>query len=335
MKRKIFGCFLLFVALTICFGGSVAAAEHPLTTVYYISAPFGTSTYVLGSALEDISKKYHPWLRISHSETPGLVYNIKKLDKEPALKKTTFIGVTLGSDWLAQKGLKPFDKSHPGAKLLGNFNLGATWLASLNPKIKTGKDLVGKKIGLGKMTQVIWGCEADWLIRLGWGFGDKVKIQYLGESEAPKALIDGLVDAAIIGGYIDPTAWQFIPGPPTLELLASGRSITHIPWGEDAVKRTIAGNIKVVPLTIPANTIQGQNEPLEAFSDPIAWVAYPEFPNDVAYEITKLMIKNVSVFKEYHALGKLMSPKGLVWGWDREAIHVGALKAYQEAGILK
>ena len=334
MMRTLTG-LLAMAILMFALGGLVQGGERPVTTIYHISAPFGTSAYVLGSALEDVSKKHHPWLRVSHSETPGLVYNIKKLDTDPQLKKNTFIGVTRGSDWLAQRGLKPFDKNYPGAKLIANYNLGATWLATLNPKIKSGKDLVGKRIGLGRTAQVIWGCEAEWLIRLGWGIIDKAKVQYVGESEAPKALIDGLVYAAIIGGYIDPIVWQFIPGPPTLEFMASGRTVYHIPWGEEAVKKTIAGGIKVVPMTLPPNTIAGQKESLEVFADPIAWVAYPEFPEDIAYEITKLIISRVSAFKDYHALGKLMSPQGLPFGWDREAIHPGSLKAYKEAGILK
>ncbi len=48
-----------------------------------------------------------------------------------------------------------------------------------------------------------------------------------------------------------------------------------------------------------------------------------------------MIIKNVNGFKEYHALGKLMSKKSLVYGWESKDIHPGALKAYKEAGIIK
>ncbi len=333
--KKTGTCMLAILIVMSLTAGLVRGADRPITEVYCLSSNVGTSAYLVSSALEDLSKKHHSWLRIKHSDSPGLVYDIKKLDKEPELKKNTFISVTRGLDWLAQRSLKPFDKKHDGVKMIANYNLGATWLATLNSEIKSGRDLIGKKIALGRTTQVIWGCEADWLIHLGWGIKDKAKIQYVGNKDAPKTLLDGLVDAAIIGGYIDPIQWQFIPGPPTLELLASGRTVHHIPWGKEAVEKTIAGNIRIVPLTIPANTVKYQKEPLEVFADPITWVAYPEFPDEYAYEITKLIIKNVSAFKEYHAVGKLMSPKGLPFGWDREAIHPGSLRAYKEAGILK
>jgi hypothetical protein len=55
----------------------------------------------------------------------------------------------------------------------------------------------------------------------------------------------------------------------------------------------------------------------------------------VAYEVTKLIIKNVSSFKDYHNLGKLMSKKALPIGWSPDRIHPGAVKAYKEAGLLK
>jgi len=334
MKRKL-GLLLITSMLIMGLSNVSLGADHPITTIYNISAPFGTSAYLLSSALDDISKKHHPWLRINHSETPGLVYNIRKLSKEPELKKNTFFTVTRGLDWLAQRGLSPYKEKHPGSLLIANYNLGVTWLATLNPNIKSAQDLVGKKIALGRTTQVIWGCEVDWLIKLGWGLDKKIKIQYVGVKEAPKALLDGLVDAAIIGGYVDPINWKFIPGPPTLEFLNSGKKIYHIPWGSDAVKKTIAGNIKIVPLTLPAKTVKDQTADLEVFADPISWVAYPEFPADICYEITKMIIQNVSAFKEYHAIGGLMSLGALPYGWDPDTIHPGALRAYKEAGILK
>lgn len=323
---------MVIVALFFIHTATVQGAG---TIVYNISAPFGTSANLLSSALDDIAKQSNSNLRISHSETPGLVYNIKKMAKEPELKKTTFLSVTRGLDWLAQRGLKPYNKKHPGVKLIANYNMGTTWLATLNPEIKSRDDLIGKKVALGRTTQVIWGCEVDWLIKLGWGTHDKMKIQYVGTKGAPKALMDGLVDAAIIGGYVDPINWKFKPGPPTLEFLSSGKKVYHIPWGKEAVNKTIAGDIKIVPLTIPPNTLKGQDMPLDVFADPISWVAYDEFPEQHAYEITKLIINHINKFKDYHAIGGLMTLKGLPYGWDLESIHPGALRAYKEAGILK
>jgi TRAP-type uncharacterized transport system substrate-binding protein len=46
-----------------------------------------------------------------------------------------------------------------------------------------------------------------------------------------------------------------------------------------------------------------------------------------------MIIENVGMFKEYHALGKLMSRESLAYGVDPSKIHPGALRAYKEAGL--
>ena len=117
--------------------------------------------------------------------------------------------------------------------------------------------------------------------------------------------------------------------------MASGKKLYHISWGRDAVQKVIDEGVPIAQLQLPANTIDGQTNALEVFCDPIAWCAYPEFDEKLAYEVTKMIIKNVDEFKEYHALGKLMSKESLTYGWDAKDIHPGALKAYKEAGIIK
>ena len=128
MKRLSYWGLLSFglVAAAIATGSSHAqTADRQEVSLSLISAPFGTGSYVLGSALEEISKKNHPWLRIVHSESPGFVFNIKKLDKEPELKKSMIVGSSSGVSGLAAIGEKPFDQKYPPLKVIANYNLTA------------------------------------------------------------------------------------------------------------------------------------------------------------------------------------------------------------------
>lgn len=313
----------------------VFAADREPVTVSLLSAPFGSGSYVLGSTLEEISKKHHPWLRISHAESPGFVFNIKKLDREPELKKSLIVGSGAGVSSLAAAGEKPFDKKYPPLLLLGTYNLTANWLATLDPNIKSIKDLAGKKVALGRSTQINWTIQPEWLIRYGWEMADKIKVQHIGTKGAVDALLDGTVDAAVVGGYFDPLTGKLELSPQTVELMAAGRSVHHISWGADAVRKTIERQMKIMPLTIPAGAMQGLSGPLDAVADTVAWMVAPEFPEDLAYETTKLIIGNLGTFAEVHALGKLMSPQALVYGANPQDIHPGALRAYREAGIMK
>jgi len=327
--------FLSAAAIALGLGAAGAWARDPVN-LSLISAPFGTGSYVLGSALEEISKKKHPWLRISHAESPGFIFNIKKLDAEPDLKKTMIVGSGAGVSGLAAAGSKPFDKKYPPLKLLANYSLGAYWLATLDPKVNSVGDLAGKTVALGRAAQINWAVQPEWIMRYGYGLGkDKVTLRYVGTKEAVAALLDGTADAAVVGGYADPLSGKMALSPQTVEFVASGRKITHLAWGNAAIDKAKAQGMKMASITIPPNTITGVAKPMEVAADTTSWMVSEEFPEDLAYETTKMIIDNLKMFGDFHATGKLMSTGGLVYGWDVKDIHPGALRAYREAGILK
>jgi len=330
MKRLTMG--IILSVLTCLLASPLAFAEK--LQLDLISAPFGTGSYVLSTALEEMSKKYSQDFQINASETPGLVFNCRKLNKEPELKTKTIMSYTEGINYLAVNGLKPFEKKYPSVMLLANYNLGSVWLASLNPQIQKAEDLIDKKIALGRAPQILWTIEPEMILEHGWGLKEKIKVDKVGTTPAARALLDGLVDAAIIGGYADPISGQLEASPQTIELLASGKKLYHVSWGKSAIQKVIDKGIPIAHLDLPAGTLEGQAKPLEVFCDPLAWVVFPEFPEEAAYKVTKLIIERVKEFKDYHALGKLMSLKSLAYGWDPKRIHPGALKAYTEAGLV-
>jgi len=330
--RKMHAMAIAALAVAVCAGPARAAKP---VSVNLLTGPFGTGSYVLGSALEQISKDTKAPVRVNATETPGLVFNARKMEGDKALRRNSMFAFTSGIDYLAVNGMKPFTKKYPHAKLIANYNLGSVWLASLNPAIKSAADLSGKTIALGRPPQILWTIEPDFIIKYGWGMQDKMKIERLGTKEAAQALLNGNVDAAIVGGYADPVNGKFAPSPQTVTLLGSGKRLYYVPWGKEAVAKTIAKGVSIHPLTIPANSVEGLAQPMGSFADAIAWVVYPGFDENLSYEVTKMIIANVQKFRDYHALGKLMSAQSLVYGWDPKDIDPGALRAYREAGILK
>ena len=322
------------VAAFLAFGLSNPTFAQ-VKTVDLISGPFATGSYVLSSALEQISKSTHAPVQVSASETPGLVYNAKKLTGDPAVSKHTIMSFSAGINFLATHGEKPFTKKLPSALLIANYNLGTVWLATFDKNIRGPKDLVGKRIALGTPPQILWTIEPRLIIKNGWHLDNKITIETLGTSQAAQALLNGTVDAAIIGGYANPVTGRFLPSPQTVQLLATGRPLYHIPWGKDAIQATIAAGFPLIPGELKAGSVKGLNKSVTTFYDAVAWAAYPNFDEQAAYEITKMVIKNVNSFSKYHALGKLMSRAVLPYGWPKDRIHPGALRAYREAGILK
>ncbi len=330
--------FKMTLILFFCLGMFMTTGQaREITNVTLVTAPFGTGSYVLGTAFEEISKKNHPWLRVASTESPGLVYNIKKMEVDSHFKKTAMISNSNAMLWFAHNGLKPLDKKMGfDQKAIAVYVSNIFWFATTDPDIKTMADLAGKRVALGKKAQIGWGIMANWYLDTGWGLKGKVKKEWIGNKPALRALKDGLVDAIVIGGYVNSDTMEFQPSPHTRELLAS-KKVYHLTVGKKAVDKVLDkyGEFPSATLTIPPGTIKGQDKAIVSMLPLVYWTVSEQFPEEHAYEITKLLIKNVGTFKNYHALGKLMSPKSLSYGLKPEELHPGALKAYKEAGLIK
>jgi len=338
--RNIFSLGKKMSAAMLLAGSAAALASsgahaHERVSIDLLTTGFGTGSYVMGTALEEVSKKNHEWLRINATETPGFIFNLRTISEKPETRENTIIGTGAGVVGLATTGHQPFKKKYDDTPLLiANYYIGAYWLATINPDIKTVDDLEGKKIALGRAAQINWAVQTAAVVEEGYGLADKVDIQYVGTEDAIAALLDGNVDAAIVGGYYDPLNENITLSPQTTEFMASGRNITFLSMGEEQIEKTVESGVNMLSLHIEKNSIQDIDYDLNVIADTVSWAASPDFPEDLAYETTKLIINNINAFAKFHALGKLMSPKGLVYGWDEGDIHPGALKAYKEAGIL-
>ena len=296
-------------------------------------APVGTSGYTFAMGMEDIAKKSHPWLRIKAAETPGYVYNIKAHDANPALWSTTIIGTSPILIYLASKVMSPFDEKILGYKYLTSRVAQALFLVSMNPDITTGEDLIGKKIALGYKTQIGWGVVPSMLIVDGLEIGDKCEIVYVGTTPALHALLDGTADACVTGMYMNPASGEFGKASGLIEMEASGRTLYPISWGEEAVANCRAKGEPILSYIVPAGTVKDQTEDMVGGGIIYLPIARDVFPEDLAYEFTKVWLEHGEKLAEYHALGKLVSAQSSAFGMTKKNLHPGSLRAFEEAGI--
>jgi TRAP transporter TAXI family solute receptor len=334
MKRFSLSMAAMLFGIFVTASPALAAGK---ITLNLMSTPFGTGSYVLGTAVETIVNRGNYSISIAHTESPGQAFNVNKLSMDAAARKNTVGTASKGINWLAARGTKPFTEKRTPLKLIGSYGYCVTWLVATESSLKSVMDLEGKRIAMGRIPQVIWGYEPDALLRNGYTeeFYKTLKIQYVGTTEAATALVNGQVDAATIGGYADPVGGKFSPAPQTVEIAASGRKLVHLDWTRAAVEQTATKDIPLVPYEVTANSVEGQSQALWSGADIHGLFAHPEFPDDLAYILAKAMIDHVGEFAQYHALGGLMSREGLVRGMSEEEIHPGALRAYKEAGIIK
>ena len=100
MKMKCLIAMVVVISLFITAAARNVQAREAVE-ISTLSGPFGSGPYVINTAAQDLSRKHHPWLRIDHAESPGYIFSLKKLTKEPKLRKSMIIGSGAVLNWMA------------------------------------------------------------------------------------------------------------------------------------------------------------------------------------------------------------------------------------------
>lgn len=317
-------------------GATAAMAANDTLTV--ISAPFGKTGYIMGSACEDIIKKSDSGLKITQEEGYGMFYNLKKLHAaDPEARKTMIIMGTLTSMWQAQNGKAPFKSPiATDMRILFSMYNSDSCFMSREENVKSIPDLVGKTVAIGKKSQDVYGTFLFDHIDAGYGLADKINVQWVGNASALSSFKDGLSDAAGADILSNPVTGEVVPGPAAIEVEASFDDVHWFGSSREALDRVISKTgIPYTIVTVPAGTFKGQKEDFLTLGTPNFWGASLEMPVDVAYRFVSTIIKHVAEFETYHAAGKLITKEALCYGLTPDQLHPGAYRAFKEAGLMK
>ena len=162
------------------------------------------------------------------------------------------------------------------------------------------------------------------------------KIYYLGPAKEVEELLNGKVDAIVMGMGAEPHLKEWLVAGPMRTLEASGRKLYYIGMDKSALDKTETrsstrptwplpclprrSRIKTNPLS-PAQTAATRPvKPPSRTSWPTNWSR--PWPN-MAPRWVKL-----------HGLWKIWSPELMVGGLTEKNTHPGAIKAYKELGFL-
>ena len=116
------------------FGSTQASAQAQ--EIGLRCAPFGSIMYTVGNAIQDLTQKRHPTLRITNAEGPGSTAMTVNMMEGGVWAKS--IGCTSVLDYVyAEQGIKPFfDEAHPtvrdDVKILFNGFYGAIGILTTN-----------------------------------------------------------------------------------------------------------------------------------------------------------------------------------------------------------
>lgn len=322
--------------------GVAGAQQKKPETVTVLRCPLGCGIVEGDTILGSFVAKEHPWLVYQTQETPGYLYNIREMARNSKRWKTTLFGTEDTIIELAFHGgsaeLKEFLPEPIKIKwklLFGEaWWTQGMWFVTLNPNLKTIADLKGKRVGLGLRTQSDWGMDARLFLEIAYGITPaNSDLRHLGPVAASEAMLDGKVDAVVMGAGTDPHGKNWLVAGPMRTLEASGRNLYYIGIDKAAVDKVNAKfGTAYQTITIPPGTLPQRSEPLLVGVDRGYTAAHPEFPEELAYEVVKTVAKLAPRMASVNALWKVSSPEVMVNGLTEENAHPGAIRAYKELG---
>ncbi|WP_105373681.1 TAXI family TRAP transporter solute-binding subunit [Neorhizobium huautlense] len=198
-------------------------------------------------------------------------------------------------------------------------------VAAKNSGIKSVADLKGKRVSIDEPGS---GTIVDARIVLGaYGLTEKdIKAEHLKPGPAGERLRDGGLDAYFfVGGY--PTG--------AISELATSSGISLVPITGPEADKLLSEYKFFSKDTVPASTYQGVAE-TPTISVAAQWVTSAKQPEDLVYNITKVMWNDASraALDAGHAKGKMITLKNAVTSLGIP-LHPGAERFYKEAGVLK
>ncbi len=321
---------------------STPAAAAPERKISVLIAPAGSGPYEAFSVVQTRAKENHPWLRPVVVATPGANYNVKYLAENPNLWKDSVIASGSVLEWAAKVGVKPFYpeplKPVGDYRIIGVMGLTGIAFVTTDSKINKIEDFAGKRVATGLLTQNEWGMYPRMMLD-GWGMSKKLKaLNHLGTDPNVEALLDARADISTLVAFSTDDLKRTITPSPFKLLEASSRSWHYInvppKMVEDYNKKTGASfHVR----TYPPNTLPNQPKEMTTFGNYLLMSAHKDFPEDLAYEMTKLWIKMGPVVAQYNAMGKIWTPESISAAarLTPNAVHPGAMRAYKELGLVK
>jgi len=336
--RKISDLVISILALTLMTSSAIAAPKK----VDILISPSGSGPYLAWATMQNYSSDYTDKVAPTAVETPGFTYNVKFLASSPHLWENTIIGSGQVVEWAAIKGVAPFFpkpmKAVEDFRALGVMSRTSNMFVTLDSDIKSKDDFAGKRVAVGLLTQNEWGMHQRMMLD-GWDMTKKLKsFDALGPSQNINAVLDGRADIGTLVTHSNRDFTFTLQAGPFKTLESAGRPYSFINIDDKDIQSYIDKTGAPFSIqTLPANTVANQPTPVTSFGNYTLLSVHKSFPEETAYEMTKLWLEAGLDLGKYSAIAKI---------WDKdtlatiakiapERIHPGALRAYKEAGLIK
>lgn len=311
-----------FIAvLAMAFSSSVYAKQR----IVFGGGPAGGTFQVVANGVQVFDPiKASPDYKIQAQSSAGDTENLRKINSG----RVQFAVSYSGSVWKARNGKLTGDtkKYEDIMAVAWLYGAPAQLVVKKDSGIKSVKDLVGKKVGVGNAgSGAFANCE---LFFTHMGVWDKIERNAMGYNDAAQAFGNNQLDAF----------WLFTAFPSGAVIMAAQTNdIALIDLDADA---TASGFYKAWPyfgkLAVPANTYKGVDYDAPSFQDSAIWTANKKVPADIVYDVLSKIYSDEGLA---HMKAQKKTFKGMAVATGADGIvtpfHPGAEKFWKEKGVLK
>lgn len=314
--------------------GAVRAQTRKELVLSHLTTGAGLGEYEWSLTMDRVLAKNSQWLRQRSQPTQGYIFNLRTaLDSKDKLS-SMIINIDPVSIWLAQKRTPPFQQG------LGDFELraltNATWplwlLFTASPDIKSIQDLPGRRVALGPKAGSATLMMEETLKAAG--VFDKVKLQYLSFTDVIDGMLNNTIDVGMGNYWFNPADNKFGPTQGTISMQSSGKPFKYVAIDRSILVKT--RDERGVPyriIDLPDKTLPFQTGAMSAYANADYVGVSKDFPEDAAYEYTRIFIKHLPDIMATGGIASVFTPAFLPYGLEN--LHPGAKRAYREAGLIK
>lgn len=295
---------------------SITIGTGSVTGVYY---PAG------GAICRLVNKsRENNGIRCAIESTGGSIYNLN------AIRNGEIELGIVQSDWQyhAFNGTASFKQAGPFPELRSVFSIhseGFTVLVRRNSKIKTLKDLKGKRVNVGSMGSGQRATMEVVMDAFGWTMKDFAAATEFKPAEQTQALCDNKVDATIyIVSHPNGAIQEATTTCDTVILEAAGPQIDKL----------LAEHPYYAPTVIPGGLYDRNAEDIRTFGIKATLVTSAAVGEDAIYEIVKAVFDNFEEFRNLHPAFTYLDPKQLPLSGNSAPLHPGAARYFKEKGML-
>ncbi len=313
-------CVLSLAAVGLVSPGTALAKER----VVFSGGPAGGTFQVVANAMQVFKPmKASKDFKVRAQSSAGSVENLRKVNSGKAQMGVVYSGhVFLGRNGQMKNDANKYEDVMAVAWLYG---APGQLIVRKGSGIKSVKDLVGKKVGVGNAgSGAFANCE---LFFTHMGVWDKIERNAMGYNDAAQAFGNNQLDAF----------WLFTAFPSGAVIMAAQTNdIELVDLGKDAESSGFYDQYPYFSkITVPADTYRGVDYASNSFQDSALWVANSKVTDDTVYNMLSMIYtdEGLAHMKEQKKTFNLMSldtgTQGVVTPW-----HPGAVKFWKEKGMM-